>query len=566
MTNPKNKRWIVLHKGGDFQATAAKYHISPVIARLIRNRDIISPADITQYLYGDKNNLHDPFIMKDMKAAVDILQNKINHHAKIRVIGDYDIDGVNGTYILQQGLLALGAIVDTDIPDRTKDGYGLNQELVKRAHHDGIDTIITTDNGIAAHDEIAYGKSLGLTIIVTDHHEVPELVPPADAIINPHQQDCPYPFKGLCGAAIAYKLIEGMHRSANRELSQIENLIENVAIATIGDVMDLVEENRIFVKIGLGKSRNTQNVGLKTLIEQNSVALRQLNSYHIGFVIGPCINAGGRLSTAKKALELLNATTTDQAHQLAAQLIALNDERKELTVVGVDMAIEQIEHSDLIHDQVLVVYLPDCHESIAGIIAGRLRERYYRPVIVLTKGENNIKGSGRSIEEYHMYDGLLKCSSLLIRFGGHKLAAGMSLAEENIDLLRQQLNREAKLTQEDLTEKVSIDMPLPFRYISEQLITELSLLEPMGKGNRKPVFAQKEVTVRYPKIMGVKQNVLKFQAIDSDGTKIDAIYFGQVQDCYDYLQKNSTVSLTYYPQINEYMEKRTLQITVQDYA
>ena len=561
-------------KKADFNRIAEKYHISPITARLIRNRDITGDDEIDLYLNGTIADLCDGMLMRDMDRAVEILAEKIREEKKIRVIGDYDIDGVNATYILQEGLAGLGADVDTDIPDRIRDGYGLNKMLIDRALDDGIDTIVTCDNGIAAAEEIAYGKEQGLTVVVTDHHEVPYietngdkeyLLPPADAVVDPHRPDCGYPFKGLCGAAVAYKLVEALCDVMQRDPEDMDYLMENVAIATVGDVMDLTGENRIFVKQGLEMLKRTHNPGLKALIECTGIDVERLNAYHIGFVIGPCINASGRLDTAKRALELLNARTRREAVMLAEDLKALNDSRKEMTEKGVEEAVRLIEHTDLREDKVLVVYLPECHESIAGIIAGRLKERYYRPVFVLTRAEEGVKGSGRSIESYDMFGQMCRCRELFTKFGGHKLAAGLSLAEENVELFRRTINELAELTEEDLMEKVSIDMQLPFPYITEALIGELSLLEPFGKGNPKPLFAERNIRVLGPRILGKNRNVLKCRLEDPSGNQMDAVYFGDVETCLRKMEEKPVMSFTYYPSINEYMGRKTLQVTIVNY-
>ena len=572
------EKWFVAMKKADFNGIAEKYQISPIIARLMRNRDVIGDEAIDFYLNGTVEDLYDGLLMKDMDRAVDILKEKIEEGKKIRVIGDYDIDGVNATYILQQGLAGLGADVDTDIPDRIKDGYGLNQMLIDRALEDDVDTIITCDNGIAAMNEIAYGKENGMTIVVTDHHEVPYLeengekkylLPPADAVVDPHRADCEYPFKGLCGAAVAYKLVEVLYRVSGKSEQEVEHLqerlMENVAIATIGDVMDLVGENRVFVKKGLELLKTTKNEGLHALMQCTGVDTANLNTYHIGFVIGPCINAGGRLDTAKRALELLNASNRREAVTLAADLKELNDSRKEMTEVGVEEAVRQIESSSWKDDQVLVVYLPECHESIAGIIAGRIKERYYRPTFVLTKGETGVKGSGRSIEAYDMFAEMSRCRELFTKFGGHKLAAGLSLEEENVEVFRKRINELADLTEEDLQMKVSIDMRLPFPYINEELIHELKILEPFGKGNGKPLFAESKLRVIQPRIFGKNRNVLKCRLEDQQGNQMEAVYFGEVEDCLRQMEKKQIMSFTYYPSINEYMGRRTIQLTIVNY-
>ena len=565
-------------KKADFNGIAEKYQISPIIARLMRNRDVIGDEAIDFYLNGTVEDLYDGLLMKDMDRAVDILKEKIEEGKKIRVIGDYDIDGVNATYILQQGLAGLGADVDTDIPDRIKDGYGLNQMLIDRALEDDVDTIITCDNGIAAMNEIAYGKENGMTIVVTDHHEVPyleengekkHLLPPADAVVDPHRADCEYPFKGLCGAAVAYKLVEVLYRVSGKSEQEVEhlqdNLMENVAIATIGDVMDLVGENRVFVKKGLELLKTTKNEGLHALMQCTGVDTANLNTYHIGFVLGPCINAGGRLDTAKRALELLNASNRREAVTLAADLKELNDSRKEMTEEGVEEAVRQIESSSWKDDQVLVVYLPKCHESIAGIIAGRIKERYYRPTFVLTRGETGVKGSGRSIKAYDMFAEMSRCRELFTKFGGHKLAAGLSLEEENVEVFRKRINELADLTEDDLQMKVSIDMRLPFPYINEELIHELKILEPFGKGNGKPLFAESKLRVIQPRIFGKNRNVLKCRLEDQQGNQMEAVYFGEVEDCLRQMEKKQIMSFTYYPSINEYMGRRTIQLTIVNY-
>lgn len=572
------EKWFVTMKKADFNGIAEKYQISPIIARLMRNRDVIGDEAIDFYLNGTVEDLYDGLLMKDMDRAVDILKEKIEEGKKIRVIGDYDIDGVNATYILQQGLAGLGADVDTDIPDRIKDGYGLNQMLIDRALEDDVDTIVTCDNGIAAMSEIAYGKENGMTIVVTDHHEVPYLeengkkkylLPPADAVVDPHRADCEYPFKGLCGAAVAYKLVEVLYRVSGKSEQEVEhlqdNLMENVAIATIGDVMDLVGENRVFVKKGLELLKTTKNEGLHALMQCTGVDTANLNTYHIGFVLGPCINAGGRLDTAKRALELLNASNRREAVTLAADLKELNDSRKEMTEEGVEEAVRQIESSSWKDDQVLVVYLPKCHESIAGIIAGRIKERYYRPTFVLTRGETGVKGSGRSIEAYDMFAEMSRCRELFTKFGGHKLAAGLSLEEENVEVFRKRINELADLTEEDLQMKVSIDMRLPFPYINEELIHELKILEPFGKGNGKPLFAESKLRVIQPRIFGRNRNVLKCRLEDQQGNQMEAVYFGEVEDCLQQMEKKQIMSFTYYPTVNEYMGKGTIQLTIVNY-
>ena len=582
------ERWVLLRKGAKFEELSEKFHISKQLVSLIRNRNVIGEEAMEKYLHGTISDLYDGMLLKDMNRAIDILTEKIADKKKIRVIGDYDIDGVNATYILLEGLEGLGAEVDYDIPNRMTDGYGLSNELIERAASAGVDTILTCDNGIAARKEIAYAKELGMTVIVTDHHEVPYedeqkqeekdqtaemtykgkrkyILPPADAVIDPKQPDCNYPYEGICGATVAYKLMEALYEVTGHDVDDIDYLIENVAMATIGDVMDLTGENRIFVKQGLEMLKRTSNEGLKALMECTGVPMDSLNAYHIGFVIGPCINAGGRLDTAKRALNLLNAKTRREAVMLAEDLKALNDSRKEMTEKGVEQAVDLIENTSLKEDKVLVVYLPDCHESIAGIIAGRIREKYYRPVFVLTQGEEDVKGSGRSIEAYNMFEEMNKCRALFTKFGGHKLAAGLSLKEENVERFRESINECANLTEDDLTEKISIDMQLPLRYVNESLIQELELLEPFGKGNPKPLFAEKNLKVIDPRIIGKNKNVLKFKVQDKDGYEMDAICFGDVEACLETIEQSETMAFTYYPSINEYQGRRTLQIVIKNF-
>ena len=584
------ENWVLLRKGADFQHISEKFHISPRVASLIRNRDVIGDDAIEKYLNGTIADLYDGMLMKDMDKAVAVLGEKIKENAKIRIIGDYDIDGIQSTYILLEGFRMLGADVDSDIPDRMKDGYGLNRNLIDRALEADVDTIITCDNGIAAAEEIAYAKSMGMTIVVTDHHEVPYteigagrryILPEADAVVDPKQEDCTYPFKGLCGAAVAYKLVEALMEAMGKDAEDADYLMENVAIATIGDVMDLVDENRIFVKQGLDMLKRTENLGLKALMECTGVNVDKLSPYHIGFVIGPCMNASGRLDTAKRALELLEAKKVAEADLLAGDLKALNDSRKDMTAQAVEEAFIQVENSELKDADVLVVYLPECHESLAGIVAGRIREKYYRPVFVLTKGAEGLKGSGRSIETWHMYEGLNRVKHLLSKFGGHKMAAGLSMPEENLEQFRKEINEKSGITPEDLNEKIAIDMQLPFECVNEKFIEELAVLEPFGKGNARPVFAERQVQVESARILGKNKNVLKLQVKDIHGTRMDAMYFGDVNTFVEYVREKFgdiacecllrghghgiVMAFTYYPDINEYQGVRTPQIVIQNY-
>lgn len=584
------ERWVLLRKGADFAGIGKRFGISPRLACLIRNREVVGEEAIDRYLNGTVLDLYDGMLLKGMDKALEILREKIEGHQKIRIIGDYDIDGINATYILHEGLEMLGGDVDMDIPDRIADGYGLNRNLIERAYQDRIDTIITCDNGIAASAEIAYGKSLGMTVIVTDHHEVPYdekdgcrryLLPPADAVIDPKQPDCGYPFKGLCGAAVAYKLVEALFRVMGKDPRDLERLIENVAIATVGDVMDLEDENRIFVKEGLKMLGTTGNHGLRALMECTKLNKNQIQAYHVGFILGPCLNASGRLDTAKRALQLLRAKDQKEADILAGDLKALNDSRKDMTEAAVAQAKELVEDTGLHEDRVLVIYLPACHESLAGIVAGRIRESYYKPVFVLTDAEDGIKGSGRSIEAYHMYEELSKCKELFTKFGGHRLAAGLSLEKENLDIFRKKINENCSLSEEELTEKVSIDMELPFSCVTESFIRELSLIEPFGKGNTKPIFAARNAEIISGRILGKNQDTLKLRLKDTSQIIIDALYFkyadellGALADRYGKHAVKSmlagqktqmTLSVTYYPGLNEYMGKVTPQITITHY-
>lgn len=569
------EKWVVAAKRADFQKIGREFHIDPVIARLIRNRDVIGYDEINVYLHGNLNNLHDPMNLKDMKAAVGLLVEAIKDRKKIRIIGDYDIDGIMSSYVLLQGLNRVGAFADIQIPNRITDGYGLNESLVREAHKAGADLILTCDNGIAAADQISVARKLGMQVIVTDHHEVPYeegadgernfLLPAADAVVNPKRQDCEYPFKGLCGAAVAWKLVCALYRQYDVPDSESEDLLEYVAIATIGDVMELRGENRVLVREGLKQLRNTKNKGLKALMRENNLDPDMINAYQIGFVLGPCLNASGRLDTAMRALKMLCAGEEQQAAALAGDLKALNESRKDMTVKGTEEAKQMVENSPLKEDRVLVVYLPECHESLAGIIAGRLRECYHKPAFVLTKTVEGLKGSGRSIEAYSMYEELCKCKELLTKFGGHPMAAGISLEEEKLLLFRRKLNEVCTLEKEDLVEKVVIDMSMPVSYISKRLVQQLELLQPFGKGNTRPLFAEKQLKVTGLRIFGKNKNVAKMQVIDTNGYAMDAVYFGEAENFAAYAKTHALMALTYYPSINSYRGRKTLQITVMNY-
>ncbi len=575
------EKWFVSAKRADFQEIGRKFGIDAVTARLIRNRDVVGDEAVREYLYGSRKDLYAPQLMKDCRKTAEILKEKIAEKKKIRVIGDYDIDGVNATCILYKGLIRCGAEADVEIPDRMKDGYGLNKNLIQYAYEEGIDTILTCDNGIAAVDEIAEAKRLGMTVLITDHHELQERIPAADAIVNPKQPECTYPYKSLCGAAVAYKLMICLYELCGIPVEETDAFIEFAAIATVGDVMDLTGENRILVKEGLKMINQTSNRGLKALIRANGLEDAQISSYHIGFVLGPCINASGRLDTAKRALELLLAEDDAVAEDLAHTLKELNDERKDMTQQGVAQAIELIEEGVLKEDKVLVVYLPDCHESLAGIIAGRIRERYHKPVFVLTDAADGLKGSGRSIETYNMFAEMSKCAELFTKFGGHPMAAGLSLPRENMEAFHKKINENSVLTEDDFIPKVTIDVPMPISYITERLVEELGLLEPFGKGNTKPLIAEKSLNILSARILGKNRNVIKLQVLGAAGTVMEAMYFGDVERFQEYLREKFghteteklfqgrenavTLSLAYYPGINEFRGNRTLQIVIQSY-
>ncbi len=576
------EKWVVSAKRADFKETAEKFEIDQVTARLIRNRDIVKEEEIRQYLYGTKADFYDPHLLKDADKLVSVLRQKIQERKKIRIIGDYDIDGVSASYILLKGLRRCHANVDVEIPDRMKDGYGINEHLIRYAYEEDVDTILTCDNGIAAIEQTKLAKSLGMTILITDHHEVQEEVPLADAVVNPRQADCPYPFKHLCGAAVAYKVICCLYEAFGIEAEEAEEFLEAAGFATVGDVMDLVGENRILVKEGLKRLNHTQNVGMAALIRACKLEEMELKAYHIGFVLGPCINAGGRLDTARRSLNLLLQEEKAKADLMALELKELNDERKDMTQKGTEEAIAWIEKEGRSSDKVLVVYLPDCHESLAGIIAGRIRERYNKPVFVLTDSADGVKGSGRSIEAYSMFEEMSKCKELYTKYGGHPMAAGLSLPPENVEKFRNFLNEHTTLTEEDFIPKITIDVPMPIGYITEKLIRELSVLEPFGKGNEKPLFAEKNLSILNMKILGRNHNVLKMQVRSQSGTVMDALYFGDLEQILDYIREkfgeteyekcfqgrqNAVVlSVIYYPSLNEYQGRTSIQIIVSHYC
>lgn len=540
------EKWIEIRKGGNFMEMAKKYGIDPLIARIIRNRDIIDEKEITEYLYGGKEALHNPHLLKDVDKAAEIIAEGIAEKKTMRIIGDYDIDGVNATYILLDGIRRCGGNVDAAIPDRMKDGYGINEHLIEQALSDGKELLITCDNGIAAINEINFAKEKGMTVVVTDHHEIPYrnteqgkefLRSNADAIVNPKQADCPYPCKGICGAVVAWKLVQVLYERMDIPVEEADIFIENAGFATVGDVMDLTGENRILVKLGLKALEHTKNPGMKALIAKNKLSDKPLSAYHIGFVLGPCINASGRLDTAKRSLELLLERDEVKASALAGELVELNESRKYMTQQETQKALEQIEKEGREKDKVLVVYLPECHESLAGIIAGRIREAYQRPIFVLTRGEEGVKGSGRSIEAYSMFDKMTEVAELFTKYGGHPMAAGLSMREEDIDKLREQLNQKAELSEEDMAEVVRLDAVLPMSYFTVDTIRQLSVLEPCGKSNTRPVFADRNIRITRANIVGVNRNVLKLHLLDSRGNPVAGVYFGEVEKFLTFLSE-----------------------------
>ena len=563
------ERWMLQTKRADFDEIARCHHISPVTARIIRNRDVVGQEAVERYLRGGLRELYSPYLLKDMELTVAILKEKTRESKPIRIVGDYDIDGVCSTYLLYQALTRVGAVVDYEIPDRIKDGYGINESIIRAAAEDGIDTILTCDNGIAAVLQIKLAKELGLTVLVTDHHDIMkeedgDILPPADAVVNPKRSDCSYPYPEICGGLVAYKLVQALYEAFGVPVEKWLEMLEFAAIATVGDVMKLQDENRIIVKEGLKRMGQTKSLGLLKLMEKNNLDKNQITAYQIGFVIGPCLNAGGRLQTAKLALSLLLSQNEEEADRMALELKELNDQRKDMTKEGTLEAVRQVEEH-YADDKVLVVYLPDCHESLAGIIAGRLREHFQKPSFVLTDGEESVKGSGRSIESYHMFEALVEVKELLLKFGGHPMAAGLSLLKENVDEFRRRLNEGAKLTEEDFVRKVWIDVPMPLEYINEPLIEELELLEPFGQGNEKPLFAQKGLHIRSVRVLGKNRNAVKMSLATEQGTPMDGMLFTDGDLFLEELGDKRRLDVVYYPGVNEYNGNKALQIVIRNY-
>lgn len=567
----KKEIWMLQTKRADFNGLAMRLGVSPVAVRIMRNRGLLDEREMRKYLYGTLDDLYDPRQMKGMETAAGIIEKKLIEGKKIRIIGDYDIDGVCSTYILLKGFhrAAGNGQIDYEIPDRIRDGYGINESIIRQAAEDGIDTLVTCDNGIAALKEISIAKQLGMTVVVTDHHEVPvdvygQILPPADAVVDPKQDGETYPYHEICGAVVAWKLINVIYEDLGIPEYEWMELLEFAAIATVGDVMKLQDENRLIVKYGLKKIGSTKNTGLRMLVEKNNLDINNLSAYHIGFVIGPCLNAGGRLKSAKVALRMLLEQDPDRVSGLADELKELNDVRKDMTAKGETEAIEQVERFYM-SDKVLVVFLPECHESLAGIIAGRLREHFHKPSFVLTRGEQSAKGSGRSIEAYHMYQGLCEVSDLLVKFGGHPMAAGLSIEESDIDEFRRRLNENAKLTEDDFVPQIWIDVPMPFEYVNEKIVDELKGLEPFGQGNEKPLFAQKSLTIRNVRVLGKNRNVVKMNLVTNTGHPFDGLLFADGDRFLEEQTGQNTIDMIYYPDVNEYNGTRTLQAIIKNY-
>lgn len=567
----KKEIWMLQTKRADFNGLAMRLGVSPVAVRIMRNRGLLDEREMRKYLYGTLDDLYDPRQMKGMETAAGIIEKKLIEGKKIRIIGDYDIDGVCSTYILLKGFhrAAGNGQIDYEIPDRIRDGYGINESIIRQAAEDGIDTLVTCDNGIAALKEISIAKQLGMTVVVTDHHEVPvdaygQILPPADVVVDPKQDGETYPYHEICGAVVAWKLINVIYEDLGIPEHEWMELLEFAAIATVGDVMKLQDENRLIVKYGLKKIGSTKNTGLRMLVEKNNLDINNLSAYHIGFVIGPCLNAGGRLKSAKVALRMLLEQDPDRVSGLADELKELNDVRKDMTAKGETEAIEQVERFYM-SDKVLVVFLPECHESLAGIIAGRLREHFHKPSFVLTRGEQSAKGSGRSIEAYHMYQGLCEVSDLLVKFGGHPMAAGLSIEESDIDEFRRRLNENAKLTEDDFVPQIWIDVPMPFEYVNEKIVDELKGLEPFGQGNEKPLFAQKSLTIRNVRVLGKNRNVVKMNLVTNTGHPFDGLLFADGDRFLEEQTGQNTIDMIYYPDVNEYNGTRTLQAIIKNY-
>ena len=582
------EKWILQTKKADFGEIAKKFNINPIVARVIRNRDVVGDKEIEEYLSTNIDALSSPWLFKDMDKAVDVLKIKIAGENKIRIISDYDVDGICSSYILNKALTNLGANVDIVVPHRVKDGYGINESLIQDAKDAGVDTIITCDNGIAAKEQVDFAKELGMTVVITDHHEVPfveengkkeYIIPNADAVVNHKQSDCGYPFKDLCGAMVAYQLMRALYESIGQNQKNLESLLVYGAIATVCDVVPLKGENRTVVKTGLELIKTTKDVGLNALIEACGIKKENIGSYHFGFILGPCLNASGRLDTAKRAVDLLNETDSEKASADALKLKSLNDERKDITEQGAEKAINMARQ---MNDKILVLYLPDCHESVAGIIAGRVKEFFNKPTIVLTDAEDCVKGSGRSIDEYDMYENLTKVKDLFLKFGGHKMAAGLSIEKQNIDELRTRLNENCTLTEDELMKKIEVDSELPFKFATFGLVRDLKKLEPFGVGNKKPIFAGKNIRINRIEIIGKKGKTIRLEMTDESGFKMQGIMFNKSKRFMKFLSDNFgqdeidkamggsdneiKLMLLYYPNINEFNGNQYLQLVIESFC
>ena len=589
----KKERWRLYAKKADFAAISKAYGINQVTARIMRNRGVETKEEIESYLKGDLDYLSDPALMKDADKAASLLEAAIANNELIAISSDFDNDGIFSGLLLKEAIIELGGRAAIFTPNRVMEGYGVNSRIVEEANAKGASVLLTCDNGIAAFEAIEEAKKLGMTVIVTDHHEVPfeehdgkktYLLPKADAIVDPKQEDCAYPFKSLCGTGVAYQLMTLLFSRMKRTMSRQEIFLQYTAIATVADVMELVGENRILVRKGLSYLNHTNHIGLRALMEVCGITPEQVRAYHIGFILGPCFNAAGRLDTIVHALALLESKEYDQALALAGELWAMNEERKELTRVGTERAVELIEHATWKDEHVYLVYIKDCHESVAGIIAGRLRERYYRPVLVFTDAseEGQIKASGRSIDDYDMFTELSAFRNLFLRFGGHKMAAGLTMEKKNLETLRDGLNARCTLTQTQLMPLVMIDAAMPLGYISEEVIADLEKLEPFGRANEKPLFAQQHLSVLRLSRIGKNRNVVKMSVMGPEGIIMDALYFGDTDVFFDFLEEEYgrdnvaaalrgmrntiDIGVTYYPQINEFQGKRSLQIVIQNYC
>ena len=581
--------WRIFAKQADFNALAARFGIDPVLARIIRNRDVITEEEYEQYLFGTLDSVHSPESMLDIDLGADIIASSIEAGESIRIVGDYDVDGVMSTYILYDALSRAGARVSYAIPHRVNDGYGINERIIQEAFDDGVDTILTCDNGIAAVTAIGKAVELGLTVVVTDHHEIQPVLPEADAIIDPHQEGDAYPYSDICGAVVAYKFIQVLYDRIGMGLGRYDYL-EEVALATVCDVMPLLDENRIFVREGMKKLETTEKIGLRALLKVLGLEGKKLTSYHLGFMLGPTINAAGKLGDATDALELLLCENESEADQRAVAMKELNDSRKAMTEAGEKKALEIIDAKlveedgeEVPSDSVLVVYIPGLHEGLAGIVAGRIREKYYRPTIIFTdtdKEPDVIKGSGRSIEAYNMFEKINVHKDMLLKFGGHPLAAGLSMKRENLEEFTKKLNEDSGLEKTELIPKLMIDVPMPMSYASMKLAEQIASLEPFGKGNESPLFAEKDMEILGYTVFGQQKNAMRIKVKSSRGIVSEIMYFRPQQfendikrwfgdDICDKIKNGvytgCKLDIAYEVSINEYNGGRYLQLIMRTY-